>query len=273
MSVVWCNGAIVDQLSLDPADRGLLLGDGVFETIAVRHARPVWLADHLKRMAEAARELGLTFDRATINRAITSTLQKSQSESEVLRITLTRGPTPRGFSAQGTMPGVIVSLNPLDRNSQPKAIRLATSQIRRNQTAPSSRLKTLSYIDEIAAAREVAARADDALMLNTKGNVASTTIANIFLLMGKSLITPSADQAILQGIARQKLLHGASQIELHAEARVILIEEIYAADCVFVTNSLRLATPVLALDGRPCGTRDISFIQDYYESLSKGEPT
>ena len=271
MSVVWYNGAIVDQLNLQPSDRGLLLGDGIFETVAVRAGKPVWLDEHITRMKHAAMELGLKFSAEQIELAIKAILQESQTETEVLRITLTRGPTARGLAAEGLTSSLVVSLNGFDRKALSQSVRLATSAIRRNEFAPSSRLKTLSYIDAIAAAREVSARADDALMLNTKGNVASTTIGNIFFLKGKSLITASQDQAILPGIARQKLLLGAHNLGLDGEERAVHREELHTADCVFITNSLRLAMPVSSIDDKACGTRDIGLIQAYYEQLAKGD--
>jgi branched-chain amino acid aminotransferase len=268
MSVVWFNGEFVQRLSVDADERGLMLGDGIFETIAVRNGRTVWLKEHLNRMAQASVELGIGFDRKKIERAVAEVLIKSHAAAEVLRITLTRGPTARGLSAEGQTPSLILSLNPFDRSALPKHTRLATSKIRRNQTAPSSRLKTLSYIDEIQAAREVSHLADDALMLNTMGHVASTTIANIFLVKGNLLITPADNQGILQGIARKKLLEATHLI---VESRVVETQELTQADCVFLTNSLRLATPVSEIDGKLCGTRDIGFIHSYYEQISNGD--
>ena len=260
---VWCNGHFVESLSLNVAERGLMLGDGIFETIAARDGKPVWLNDHLTRMTAAARELGLPFDEFVILSATEEVVAKSASPSEVLRVTLTRGPTPRGFAAPSTNPSLIISLNPFDLTKLPKAVKLATSSIRRNTTSPASRLKTLSYIDNVAAAREVADRADDALMLNTDGHVACTTIANIFMLKDAKLITPSNDQAILRGIARGKLISCAAEIGLQIEARPIKPEELKDADAVFLTNSLRLATAVSTIDGIPTGTRNIDFINAY----------
>ena len=237
-----------------------MLGDGIFETIAVREGKSVWLDEHLTRLQSTAHELGLKHDIIQIRVALAAVLAQSSAPSEVLRITLTRGPTQRGFAAEGEQPSLIISLNPFDHSKLPRSVRLATSSIRRNPSSPASRLKTLSYIDGIAAAREVAARADDALMLNTDGNVASTPIANVFLLKDKKLITPSNDQAILKGIARGKLINGAAQLGLQIETRPVKPDELRTADAVFLTNSLRLSTAVSTIDGTPCGSRDISFI-------------
>ena len=97
------------------------------------------------------------------------------------------------------------------------------------------------------AAREVMEVADDALMLNTAGHVASTTIGNLFLLRSGKQITPRADQGILCGITRAKLL-------AQAEEAVVTVADLFAADAVFRTNSLRLVTQVSMLDGKLLGS-------------------
>ncbi len=260
---IWCNGNFVESLTLDSAERGLMLGDGIFETVAVRGGKAIWLKEHLVRMASAAQELGLPIDEQKLQNALRNVLGKSASGFEVLRINLTRGPTSRGFAAPATSPSLIITLNPLDLAKLPASVRLATSKIRRNESAPSSRLKTLSYIDAIAAAREVAAQADDASMLNTSGHVASTTIANIFVLSGNVLATPALNQGILPGITRAKLVEGVNALGLQVQERTIDSAELTTCDVVFLTNSLRLATPVATVDGKVCGTRNIAFIQDY----------
>jgi len=262
---VWYNGHFVEHLTLDVAERGLMLGDGIFETIAVRGAKPIWLDEHLARMADSAVALGLVYDEAKIRTAITAITEKSSSASEVLRVTLTRGPTGRGFALNGDRPSLILSLSPFDRSKLPASVRLATSTIRRNPSAPSSNHKTLSYIDGVAAAREVAAKADDALMLNTHGHVASTTIANVFVLANQTLITPARNQGILGGIARSVLARGAAELGLGLQERMVMPDELLSADCVFLTNSLRLATPVSSIDGKACGRRDIGFINAFFE--------
>ena len=255
MSVVWFNGALVEgALAFDAGDRGLTLGDGIFETIAVHGTKVIWIDEHLARMADAASELGIGFDLAKIRTGISAVSQNNHFPSASLRITLTRGVVqPRSLTGQGANPNLMISLSQFDA-SKGQSITLAISTIRRNETAPSSRLKTLSYIDNIAAAREVAAHADDALMLNTQGNVACTTIGNLFLIKNDQLITPRSDQGILCGIARAKLLPEAHEA-------TVSLADVFAADAVFRTNSLRLITPVTKLDDKLLGTRSLDDIK------------
>jgi branched-chain amino acid aminotransferase len=269
MSVVWFNGSFVEgPVPLDPADRGLTLGDGVFETIAVRGGKAIWLDEHVVRMAAAAAELGIGFDDAKLRAGVADVLAKNTFVAAALRITLTRGVVvPRALTGVGRAPSLLISLSAFDLTSQPASIRLAVSSIRQNETAPSSRLKTLSYIDGIAAAREVTARADDALLLNTAGHVACTTIGNLFLLRGDQLITPRRDQGILCGITRAKLLQYAHELELRPVEAVVALTDVFAAEAVFRTNSLRLVTSVTLLDGTPLGTRSIENIKHKLETI------
>ena len=271
MSVAWFNGALVsNKISLETSDRGLTLGDGVFETIAVHTARAIWLDEHVERMANAAVELGLGFDENLVRAGVAAVLARSTSATEVLRITLTRGVvTPRALTGYGAHPNLLITLSPIAQSASPETISLAVSKIRRNETAPSSRLKTLSYIDAIAAAREVMTRADDALMLNTAGNVASTTIGNLFLLKANELVTPSVDQGILGGITRAKILHHARSLGLKPRECIVSLSDVLSADAVFRSNSLRLVTPVSKLDGRDLGTRSVQFIRDLIVSLQE----
>ena len=269
MSVGWFNGTFVEKyLNLDPADRGLLLGDGIFETIAVRNGRAIWLNKHIERMTNATVELGLELDEAQLRIAVELVLHRSEHRYEVMRLTLTRGVTPRGLAAFGTRPSLFVSLLPLDLAKQPQQLKLATSKIRRNETAPSSRLKTLSYVDGIAAAREVMNEADDALMLNTAGHVACSTVSNLFIMRGSELITPQIGEGILPGITRAKIIEHVGEIGFNARSAIVTLDEVYGADAVFLTNSLRLVTPVVMLDGKAMGTASVVDIKQKLETLS-----
>jgi branched-chain amino acid aminotransferase len=264
MSIVWFNGDFVTgRISLDAADRGLTLGDGLFETIAVVNSRPVWLNEHLARMASAAEDLGIGFDGDACRKGVSSVLEKSSGGHEVLRLTLTRGVVAgRSLSASGSAPSLLITLAKFDNPAVLPTITLATSTVRRNETAPSSRLKTLSYIDAIAAAREVASRADDALMLNASGHVASTTIGNLFVLKDQMLLTPALDQGILPGITRAKLLQQAGKLGLRPREAMLGANDLHAADAVFRTNSLRLVTQVTMLDGKSLRQGSVQFIRD-----------
>jgi branched-chain amino acid aminotransferase len=266
MSVTWFNGQFVDDmLSLNPADRGLMLGDGLFETIAVAGGHAIWLHEHIARLVASATALGIATDEADLHVSIAKVLKRSSAFHEVLRITLTRGVTQRGLAADAHHSSVLISLLAFDPSQQPQSLTLAISKIRRNETAPSSRHKTLSYIDNVAAAREVKGKADDALMLNSSGHVACSTVGNIFFLKYGELVTPSDGHGILPGITRAKILEHAA---FQARQDFVTVDDLYSADAVFLTNSLRLVTPITKLDDRALATASVQHIKDYLKGLS-----
>ncbi|MEP7172119.1 MAG: aminotransferase class IV [Aestuariivirga sp.] len=270
MSAVWFNGAFVaGTLPLDPHDRGFLLGDGVFETVAVINRKPLWLDEHVQRMAHATAELGIGFNAAGTFAGLTEVLEKSAAPCEVLRITLSRGKSARGLAGDGTSPSLLITLDEFSAKNLFQPCRLKVSRVRRNEFAPSSRLKTLSYIDGIAAAREVAGEADDALMLNTSGHVASATVANISMLHGDELITPSLDQGILPGIMRRVLLDHAKKLGLKPVERAVPLEDLVRADAVFLCNSLRFIRPVTMLNGEPLGKASLDRLIEGLGGLAK----
>ncbi len=270
MSAVWFNGAFVaGTLPLDPTDRGFLLGDGVFETVAVINHKPLWLDEHVQRMAHAAAELGIGFNAAGTFSGLTQVLEKSEVPCEVLRITLSRGKAARGLAGDGMSPSLLITLDEFSAKNFFQPCRLKVSQVRRNEFAPSSRLKTLSYIDGIAAAREVADEADDALMLNTSGQVASATVGNISVLRGDELVTPSLDQGILPGIMRRVLLDHAKKLGFKPVERTVPLEDLVRADAVFLCNSLRFIRPVTTLNGEPLGKVSLDRLIEGLGGLAK----
>ncbi len=274
MTLVWFDGGIVNDgaISLSPRDRALTLGDGLFETILVVNHVALWRGEHLARMRASAAVLGISFPEREIDEAMTGLLTAGGSATHVLRLTLMRGATDRGLAGEAGPTGVLATLDPFDHALTGRSAKLATSAIRRNAASVTATHKTLSYADNVAAARQAAhVGADDAIMLNTDGHVASSTIANIFALSGTKLVTPALDQAILPGIMRGVLLKEAAGIGLQPVETALTQRQLAEADAVFLTNSLRLVRPVTAIDGQSCTANSVQKILDRLCILAKAQ--
>ena len=250
MANTWLDGRLVEgPVALDPSDRGLTLGDGLFETIAVFNGRPAYLAPHLGRLEYGAKLLGIDVARSSIESGILELVGQDRRESGILRITITRGAGGRRLAGSASEPTRLITIAPWPKEIANASVRLATSSLRRNEHSPASRLKTLSYVDNILAAREaIAAGGDDALLLNTAGRVACSTISNLFVIDGIELITPPLAEGVLPGIIRARLLGLAKSIGLSAAERPLNAAELLTTDAVFLTNSVRLIRPVIAID-------------------------
>ena len=137
-------------------------------------------------------------------------------------------------------------------------VRLATARIRRTPYSPTSRYKTLAYLDNVLALQEALDHgADDALLLAAGGQVACTSAGNIFVIQGQSLLTPPLDDGVLPGITRAIVLNVlAPELGLIPQEVSLSTGSLFQADGVFLTNSVALVTHVVELDNTPVAQRE-----------------
>ena len=212
-------------------DRGLLLGDGLFETLLAADGDLPHLAAHLDRMAAGCAVLDLPFDRAEAERRV---LAATPGEGRLaVRLTLTAGSGGRGLDRpEVALPRLFAKAAPSAPVVAPATAMIATT--RRNEGSPASRLKTLSYLDNVLARAEAsAAGADEAVMLNNRGELACAAAANLFWIEDGRLFTPRLDCGVLAGITRARLMALAAVEEV-----AVGPEGLERAEAVFLTNSL-----------------------------------
>ncbi len=252
--MVNINGALISttMARIDPTDRGFTLGDGLFETMlacanGIRH-----LAAHLNRLRTGARflRIPLLITDTELCHLLNRTLIANAFSQAVLRLTVSRGPADRGLLPQilPAAPTILITTSPLSLPSRPVEAVFATTT-RRNQHSPLSRLKSLNALDNILARQEAADRGvEEAVLLNTVGRIAETTVANLFLVTedGRVRTPPVADGA-LPGVMRAKVMNQLGAIETH-----LFPEDLLQATEAFVTNALGVR-PLVAVDGHPIG--------------------
>ena len=250
--MILCDGVFHEGTTVpfDLADRGLTLGDGLFETMPVFAGTVFRLADHLGRLEAGLAVLGFAVPRRRLEEDVATMAARAPAAGGVIRLTVTRGAGARGLAPPAVAkPTVIVSLAPFNPTLVGEPTTLATVSVRRNAGSPVSRLKALPYLDNVLALAEAQGKgARDALMLDTRGRVACASVANVFRVAGDRLETPPTGDAILPGITRGLVLELARSLGLTPIERSLDREDIATADAVFLTNSVRLVQPVQALD-------------------------
>jgi branched-chain amino acid aminotransferase len=258
--MLYLDGRIVDpgQARIDPRDRGFLLGDGLFETMRAGGGRVPLLDRHLDRLEAGAAVLGIPLpqSRDAIAAACLAVLEANRltDGNAALRVTLSRGPGPRGLEppAEPT-PTLLITAVPLP-NTAPSPASAVISGIRRNERSPLSRIKSLNYLDNVLALREARERgADEAILCNTAGRLACASAANLFLVREGALLTPPPDEGILPGVTRRVLLDLATDLGLPSEQRKLPLSALADAEEAFLTSSLIGLRPLVAVDGRAMG--------------------
>lgn len=233
-----------DTAPFDTSDRGLLLGDGVFDTSLVLDGRIVFAEAHRKRLINDAAVLDIPVCTQALERAIASVL--TPDASGALRVTVTRGAGGRGLHGDSeTPPTLMARLSPLVPVRMFVPVNAAFTTIRRNETSPTASSKTLAYLDNILAVREVSRQgAEEALFLNTAGNLACGSSTNIFTVSGDVISTPRISDGALPGTMRAWVLENAAECGMEVVSSKLSQTNLNNADAAFVTNSLRLIAPI-----------------------------
>jgi branched-chain amino acid aminotransferase len=234
---------------IDPADRGFTLGDGVFETVHVRDRQPRRLAAHFARLRHglAVLSLAVAWRDEQLADWIADTAAANHLSDAAVRLTISRGPAARGLALPANpSPTLVITAGPVPEPN-PVSVVIAAAT-RRNEHSPLARIKSLNYLDNVLAKHEAAAKGvDDALLLNSRGELAGASAANVFALIDGGLTTPRVDDGALPGVARAEAITLA-----RAEERELTPAMLSRASEVFLTNALGVR-PVVSIDGRPVG--------------------
>jgi aminodeoxychorismate lyase len=260
--IVFLNGNFMPEADavVPLSDRGFLLGDGLFETMRVAGGRPFRFAQHLERLSRGADflKIKLPFTPKEIQKFAAQLIEKNELAEAVLRVTLTRGAGGRGYSTRGAdKPMLALTLHPLPPAStdEPLYWSLITSSFRIPAGDLLASFKTTSKILNVLARAEAEDRgADEALLLNTNGEVAESAGGNIFWVYQEKICTVPTGRGVLPGITRAVVLEICQSLGLETNKRVIKPEHLRNAQGIFITQSALGIVPVGSFDGEAVAT-------------------
>ena len=257
--MVFLNGKFVSEAEavVPVGDRGFLLGDGLFETMRVAGGKPFRLAQHLERLTRGADflKIQLPFTAKEIQQFAAQLIAKNNLPESVLRLTLTRGAGARGYSIKNAgAPTLAMTLHllPPVNPDEPLQWRLITASHRLPAGEALAAFKTTSKVLNVLARAEAEEQgADEALLLNTNGEVAETAGGNIFWIYHDAVCTVPTGRGVLPGITRAVVLEICQSLGFAVNKRVIKPEHLRKAEGIFVTQSALGIIPVAAYDGQP----------------------
>lgn len=249
MTFVWLNGKLcaAEEAHVSLADRGLTLGDGLFETLRVQNGCVRHLDLHMQRLHTGGAVLGLCVpERGIVAQAAQELLVATGVQAGSVRLTVTRGVAPRGLLPPE--PGLpTVFMTAAEGAARVVSVSLMTSQtIRRDEGSPLNGVKSLNYLPNILARQEAAqAGCEDALLLNLQGRVAESTISTVVIQEREEFITPPVLEGALLGVARAVLVRAGLLREERLSG-----ERLKSAEGVYLINSLSVRQ-VHRVDGVP----------------------
>ncbi|HEV8375383.1 MAG TPA: aminotransferase class IV [Candidatus Polarisedimenticolia bacterium] len=260
---VWLNGDVLSasEARLSVFDRGILLGDGVYETLRAHHGKVFRWEEHRSRLEGSLRgaRIELPFPTSSLQEAIGACLAANQLRDARIRLTVTRGEGDPGFDMMpGSRPNVVIAASEwrsLPERCYEEGIRTILATVRQTgRESLNPALKSISRIHLVLARLEASDQeAQEAILLGSDDRVREGTSSNIFVVKNGRVRTPSIDSGILEGVTRAVVLEVAAEAGIACEEDSILPDELRGADEIFFTNTSWGALPAGWLDARPVG--------------------
>ena len=250
-----------EQVTLKVTDNGFVFGDSAYETLRTYGGRPFELDRHLLRLRRSIHLLGFTLQTGNdeIKARIDACLSFAGNAESYLRVIVSRGEGDMSYRFERIHePTIVIYVKPLEPQSEAlyeRGSSVVIVSIRRNPIESlNPAMKASNLLNNALASREAYARgAFEAILLNTRGEVAEAAGSNVFMVKGGRLLTPPLSAGILEGITRGITLEIAAATGVLYEERVLFPEDLRAAAEVFLTSSLKEIAPVTTLDGAMVG--------------------
>jgi branched-chain amino acid aminotransferase len=253
MTLVYLDGAFIaeGEARVAATGVGVLFGRGVFETMRAREGRVFRLDAHVDRMRDGARVLGIDPpDADAVAAAAGGLVRRLGLDDARVRATLAAGPP-------GGRPSLLVQARPATdypADLYERGMTAVLAAVRRNETSPLSRVKSLNCLDNVLARDDARDRgAGEALLLNTRGLIAEGSVTNVFAVTGGGLVTPPLGDGALPGVTRAVVLDVARASGLAATERSLTPQELRSADEAFLTNAVMGVMPLVSVDGSAIG--------------------
>lgn len=260
--ILYVNGQFVpkSQALISVYDSGFQHGDAVYEGIRVYDGRIFMLDEHVNRLYESAKAIGIDIgiSQVEMREIVLDTLRANEFRDSVhIRLQVTRGKkriTGMNPSFNDGPASIVVCLDYKGPIFRKDGIQLITSRhIRSNPWLIDSKIHTTNQLHQVLASIEANRQnADEAIMLDPHGFVAETNGTNIFMIKRNKLFTPTVNY-ILVGITRGIILDVARELEISTCERDLSITEFYNADEVFICGTVGEIVPVAVIDGMQIG--------------------
>lgn len=253
---VSLNGKLVPEKKavVSVFDRSFLYGDGLFETVCVFNGRPFRWEQHMERLRQGAKFLGikLPFKAIQLLEFAQKLVAKNKLPDSFLRLTLSRGVGAHGYTPRdANRPTLVMSLRPAPEIGRNVVWKLVTSSFRLPSHQPLAWFKTCNKLPQVLARAEAnAAGADEALLLNTDGFVVEGASSNLFWIEQGTLCTPPLAAGILSGITRAVVFEIAKKLKLPVREKNIRLKELAQAEGIFLSLSSFGIIEAITLDGR-----------------------
>ncbi len=238
---VWRNGKVIraGEARISPFDHGILVGDGVFETLNVYDGVPFAASRHFCRLEKSAGKLGLKVpDERELLAAMSEVLAANDLSKARIRVTITGGVSPLGSDRGTAEHTLLVAASPIPEYTETGKV--ITVPFTRNENSALVGVKSISYGENvIALALAKKQGAAEAIFANNAGMLCEGTGCNIFVVIDGKLLTPTLSSGCLAGVTRSVVLDVCAELGIGVTEKDMPLGDLKKADEAFLSSSLR----------------------------------
>jgi branched-chain amino acid aminotransferase len=267
----------IDKACISVTDSGFLYGAGLFETMRSYNGVVFALDDHLDRLFFSARSLSIenSYDRKFITDAIYKVLKANKLTDARLRLTLTGGPMSEPEEKRrATLLITATKIQPYPPEYYRNGVLVVLCPFRQNVSEPIYRHKTTNYFSRMIALKLAhQKRAAEALWFTVDNRLAEGCISNVFLVKDSVLYTPPIETPVLAGVARKTVCQIALKDSIKLIEKELSVDDLLAADEIFLTNVIMQIMPVSAVEKHKVGDGKVGpmtqKLQKYFDEFIK----
>jgi len=251
-----------EDATLPVLDRGLLLGDGIFETVRVKHGIPEFFSDHYARFCASAQAVRMRqpWSQEELESICREICARSNLADASVRITLTRGAYRGTLSDTGDTPRLVVicaGLEHTDPAIYERGVAIAIASFPKVHAIP-AHVKATQYMPAVLARLEADEQGCyETLFLDARGRVLELASATFFCVREGKVVTPPLRLGLLAGVTRKVVLGLARKLRIPAREGILYHNDLSGLDEAFLTSAVRGIVPIVRLGGDPVGTGTI----------------
>lgn len=276
MEYVVVNGEVMDRGSakVDIEDRGYQFGDGVYEVIRVYNGKMFTGVEHLNRLVESAEKIRmkLPYNPEELADLMQELIAKNELETGIVYMQFTRGTSPRNHVFPGTdvAPTFVAYTRKVVRpeESMQKGVRTILDEDIRWLRCD---IKSLNLLGNLLSKQKAAEEGCFEAILHRGQTVTEGSHSNISIIKDGVIITHPANNYILNGITRQKVLEICGREHIPYEERAYTLDELFASDEVFSSGTTVEVMPVVEIEGKPVGNGEPGPVTRSLQDLFKAE--
>jgi branched-chain amino acid aminotransferase len=252
----------IEKVRWSPGQAGLICGWGLFTTIRIVRGEAFAYERHWRRLEKdsALTRLPLPYSGAKVRVHLQEVIRSNQVKEGCARVYLVWN-TVGGWRSDEKMPEVDLVITTADLPHYPESVRLTVREQGRHAASPLAGVKTISWLNSVWASAE-AQRAgfDEVVLLNERGEVAECTAANVFAVKDQKVLTPPLSSGCLEGVTRAVLMEIASEAGTGVAEQTLRLDDLYAAEEVFVTSTNRNVIGVREIAGHTIADGKTGFL-------------